>query len=372
MSTESAFERYLYTRAAQRGVPISGTFELLPVCNLDCRMCYVKKSMAEVNRLGGLRSADEWLTLARKAVDAGMIYLLLTGGETFLFPEIHRLYSELHKMGLAIEINTNGTLIDEEVVSLLRRARPRFVKISLYGATEQAYQNLCGNGAAFYKVIHAFEELKRAGVIVYSSITATPSNVDELPEMRRICKEFQIPLKETAYMFPPPRSVRREGYRLSPERAAEVTLDIVRSENPEAFFLERAGHYALEAYDGLFSAQACDGACGEMTCRAGRSSFWIAWDGTMIPCAMMEQGKFPVMDGMDFMEAWQKNSALVKEIKTSPKCASCAAGKICVSCAASALCETGDTKGTPEYICRMMQHYIRRMREIHAQHTEKG
>ena len=39
---------YLYNKASRAGVPIGGTFELSPVCNFSCRMCYVRKTAAEV------------------------------------------------------------------------------------------------------------------------------------------------------------------------------------------------------------------------------------------------------------------------------------------------------------------------------------
>ena len=38
----------LYSKAARRRIPLSGTFELTPICNFACRMCYVRKTPAEV------------------------------------------------------------------------------------------------------------------------------------------------------------------------------------------------------------------------------------------------------------------------------------------------------------------------------------
>lgn len=224
---ESLLEKQLYTKAAQNKIPISGTFELLPVCNLDCKMCYVKKSMSEVNQLGGLKSADEWIALGRRAVDSGMLFLLLTGGEPFLFPDFEKLYLSLHQMGLSIDINSNGTLITEEQIAYLSKYRPRHVKISLYGSSRESYEALCGDGKAFDKVIDTFDRLKKAGVIVYSSITVTPHNHSELKEMMDICESYRIPVKATAYMFPPHRSNMmhiNEEYRLSSYDAAKATF----------------------------------------------------------------------------------------------------------------------------------------------------
>ena len=36
------YAEQLVNRAQQKRVPISGTFELTPVCNMRCRMCYIQ------------------------------------------------------------------------------------------------------------------------------------------------------------------------------------------------------------------------------------------------------------------------------------------------------------------------------------------
>ena len=49
---ESRISRHLHSRAARAGIPLSGTFELTPCCNLACKMCYVRKPRAEVEAEG--------------------------------------------------------------------------------------------------------------------------------------------------------------------------------------------------------------------------------------------------------------------------------------------------------------------------------
>ena len=66
---------------------------------------------------------DAWLDLARQAKEQGLLYLLLTGGEPLLHPDFREILTALHRMGLLVSVNTNGTLIDEEVVQWLRQAR---------------------------------------------------------------------------------------------------------------------------------------------------------------------------------------------------------------------------------------------------------
>lgn len=35
------FYKSVWKKAFEDGIPISGTFELTPRCNFDCKMCYV-------------------------------------------------------------------------------------------------------------------------------------------------------------------------------------------------------------------------------------------------------------------------------------------------------------------------------------------
>ena len=67
---------YLFEKANRNKTPLTGTFELSPVCNMDCKMCYVKMTRDEVNQEGGERSEEEWLELAKERMEAGTLYLL--------------------------------------------------------------------------------------------------------------------------------------------------------------------------------------------------------------------------------------------------------------------------------------------------------
>ena len=70
-------ERRLLARAAQKRRPASGTLELSPLCNLNCDMCYVRLTPAELAAKGRLRTAEEWLSLAEQMERAGVLFLLL-------------------------------------------------------------------------------------------------------------------------------------------------------------------------------------------------------------------------------------------------------------------------------------------------------
>ena len=86
--------RALTLKCAQAGIPVSGTFELTPRCNLACRMCYIRLTPEQMAPIGRERSAKEWLDIAQQAKDAGMTFLLLTGGEPTLRADFLEIYDK--------------------------------------------------------------------------------------------------------------------------------------------------------------------------------------------------------------------------------------------------------------------------------------
>lgn len=147
---EMTYEKYLIEKAACSHVPLNASLELLPLCNMNCDMCYVRLSRAEMESQGRLRSADEWLALAEQR-DAGTLFILLTGGEPLLYPEFRTVYLGLRRMGMILTVNTNGTLVDEEWAEFFAEHPPRRINITLYGTDEETYEKLCHYPGGFEK-----------------------------------------------------------------------------------------------------------------------------------------------------------------------------------------------------------------------------
>ena len=217
---------YLYSKASSMKIPLGGTFELSPVCNFACKMCYVRKTPQDIAREGkSLKTWQQWLELGRQCRDAGMLYLLLTGGEPFLYPNFRELYTALHEMGLIISINTNGTMIDEQTVAWLKEKAPQRVNITLYGASEDTYERICGQRSGYRRACRAIDLLRQAGIPVVINASMIPENQADLEEIIQFGKSRSLNTRVATYMFPP---ARREGEesdsRFTPQQCAQVFL----------------------------------------------------------------------------------------------------------------------------------------------------
>ena len=344
----TTLERRLVHKAKQSRVPINGSIELLPLCNMNCDMCYVRLSRAEMEAQGRLRSLDEWLQVAEEMKNAGTLFLLLTGGEPLLYPEFKQLYLKLRDMGFVITINTNGTLIDEEWANFLGKHKPRRINITLYGADDQAYQELCHYPGGFNKVMQAVKLLKERDVDVKLSSSLTRANQNDMTRIIDLGEEFGIPVRVDTYMMPAVRERNRpydEQSRLDPVSAARVRIQALKQEMGKELFEEYVRKIVFEVEHILPE----DGP-GKVHCLAGNCSFTINWQGNLRPCVVMSEPSVSVFEE-GFEKAWQKVSDAVSAIRTSSVCNACKYRPICRTCCASALLEEGSYDAVPKYMC---------------------
>ncbi|MGN0383514.1 MAG: radical SAM/SPASM domain-containing protein [Eubacterium sp.] len=361
-------KRFLMQKAAQNTVPVSGTFELTPLCNLSCKMCYIRMTPEEMKKKGQMHDAEEWISLGRQCVDAGMLFLLLTGGEPFLREDFFDIFHSLKSMGLIVTINSNGTMINETLAGRLIDDPPAKINITLYGSSNTTYERLCGQKSGYDKVVNAIKMLRQAGVLVNVNYSITPYNVDDMEAIFELCRELEVPVNPTAYMFPPVRNAGEgkveDNTRLSPCMAGCARFKSEKLKyTPEQFEMRKEA--VKSGLDVDIEYDECDGREPDekMGCMAGKSSFWITWDGRMTPCGMMNVPvAYPFKDG--FADSWKRINEEVNKIFLPPECKMCNNRRICGICAALAMAETGSSSKKPEYLCEMTQSYADKMNEL--------
>ena len=100
-----------------------------------------------------------------------------------------------------------------------------------------------------------------------------------------------------------------------------------------------------------------------MRCRAGITSFWMTWEGKMLPCGMIpDKGKNPWEIGFD--KAWENAKNIVSEITLPVKCAGCGKKDECKACAAMVYTETGTYDKVPQYRCEMTKNYPKACKKV--------
>lgn len=351
----------LHAKGNRLGLAVSGTFELTPRCNFNCPMCYVRLSLEEQRRRGRELTADEWIGLAEDAKRNGMVFLLLTGGEPTLRPDFCEIYRNINAMGFRISINTNGRLLTGETMELLKQMPPYRVNITLYGTSNEDYEKQCGE-PAFDRVTAHIRELREAGIHLRTTISLSKGNAQEQQRLYEIAKELGASVQETAYMFPPVRknpTAFGDNYRINPEEAGHLLFEIDREEMDPETFRKRAEYIAANQEVEPRTVEEC-GEGGRVFCRAGSTSFWLNWDGTMTACGLMPQPSFDVKT-LGFDSAWSRLRQAVAEIRLPAKCTECPHRRLCHPCAAKCYAESGSFTQVPDYVCRYTHAYVDEM-----------
>ena len=357
-STEPYISTYLHSKGRKLGLPIGGNFELTARCNFDCPMCYVHLKQSDIDAQGRELTAQQWIDIARQARDRGLIFALLTGGEPFVRKDFFEIYHAMKEMGLMISINSNGSMLSGEIRQKLIEDPPFRINISLYGGSNETYRAMCGRNACD-QVVENIAALKAAGIDVRLNVSITPYNRQDLAAICQKAEELGVHVKLSSYMYP---SIRvnggKYGYgdRLSPAEAAAAAVEWdMRRFDPETF-AQRAKAMAEFA---LTEERECAADLDEgVGCRAGSTSFWMTWDGRMLPCGMMPYPvAYPLEVGFD--AAWDQIRAATAALRMPGKCGDCPKRGACPVCAAVCVTETGRFDGVPEYVCAMTEETIR-------------
>ena len=346
----------MFARADSGSIPFSGAFELTSRCTLNCKMCYIHQNGG--NCPSEEKSGEWWIKLAEQARDAGTLILLLTGGEPLLHPDFEKIYLKCRAMGLIVSINTNATLIDDRMVSFFKENPPQRLNITLYGASKETYESLCGNGKAFGKVMNAIEKLREANVKIKLNYSITPQNYQDAATVQSWAKEWGLVIQPVSYMVPPVRTCG-EKVRLSPEDAAREQF----------LWQQRALGSDLGEYiktkdlpPDIEDFGECRDPNGDrITCRAGLSSYWVTYDGVMLPCGMIPSPRIKIES---FVESFKFIRQEREKIILPAKCKDCNFKRACDNCAAVSFAETGSFSEVPEYACKKAQAYARLAKQV--------
>jgi radical SAM protein with 4Fe4S-binding SPASM domain len=351
----------LSMQAGLKKIPLNGAFELTSRCNFNCKMCYVHDQSKDNSVIDRELTAGQWIKLAEDARDAGMLNLVLTGGEIFLRSDLKEIYERLSRMGFKITLYTNGSLIDETKAKWLGRIPPTSMEITLYGASADTYEKLCGNGSGYERTVRTVDMLLAEGINLELKMTVTYDNMNDMEQLAEFSYKRGLPLSLVDYLYPQMACEAPDRCRLN----AEDMVDFLKryfsvigklretystGELPKQT-LERAARMVedMERLDQDFDK---DSGQSAFTCKAGSSSFWVTWEGIMVPCGMMTEPTVNILE-TDFRTAWDKLTKGLLDIPACSECMECDSRNICDVCPAKLKTETGYYDRPAPYLCEL-------------------
>ena len=313
--------QFLSFKARERNIPLSGTFELTPLCNLDCKMCYVHLNREQMQG-AELLSVGTWKDIMRQAVDAGMMYTHLTGGECLTYPDFKELYSYLLDMGIEVIVLSNGILMDENMVDFFKQYPPAGVQVTLYGASEEAYERVTGH-RVFYRVLTNIRRLKDAGIPVRIAVTPNAFMTDGEELVKLIYAEKFSAIINSGIVEP-----RKETGRKVEDASMDTYVAMLKLQQ-QLLGQDTEPECDIDSLPDPPSVQ------GEsprgVICGAGRCAFSVGWNGGMRPCNTFPCEPVDTLS-LGFAESWRRINSIALNFQRPIECENCYYKSVCKFC----------------------------------------
>lgn len=325
-SSLSAMWDYFWQNARKERIPIEGHFELTPQCNLDCKMCYIHLDRAHMKDSKELL-LEQWLSIIDSAIDAGMMFASLTGGECLTYPSFREIYKHLQSKGVMINVLTNGVLLGN-MIDFFVKNPPVLIQVSVYGNTDDDYEIVTGK-RLFQKVHDNIEKALEAGLPISIATTPTKYFKDVIPILKYY-KDKNVSVGVNQWLLAPNDDTGRnlEDFSLSPEENAEISMQISLAK----------GEKVVPVLDNLLPLPHGHekNISKGIGCGAGKAAFTVNWKGEMMLCSSIPYIAGSLLEE-SFLDLWDKAKAYADDFIMPIECKGCAYSSVCSNCPANHL-----------------------------------
>lgn len=308
------------------------SLELTQQCNFKCKHCYC------TGKNEAILDYDIWKEIIDKIAQTECIFLNFTGGEILTHKDFKKIYAYAKDKGFVVELLTNGSLIDEEMISFFKDLPPRNVAITLYGTNEKEYAEFTGMKDGLKKVMKALYLLKENQIKFTLRTIATKTFYDSLKNgsFEEIAKKFEVPFRYDPIIFP---QISGNVTPLEERLTAEQIAD-----------LEASNDFRKSSWEKLIN----DNSVFSWKCRAGVSSVAIDFQGNAFVCGLYR--KFPISVIESNLESVLGHLRKIHQTHTkiveTNECAKCSNRYICKWCPAYAqIYNSGNESRKIEFLC---------------------
>jgi len=315
----------------QKNIPVSITIELTRRCPLSCKHCYLPETRGRA-RPGRELQTEEWKNILGQMARAGGLYLVFTGGEPLLRPDLAELCWHARKLNFDVRVFSTGLGLTPELASELAAAGVSGFEVSLYGAPA-VHDGITGLKGSLARSLSAARLLKNNGISVKIKAPLMDINFKEAGRLEKLAKREGFGIS-----FDPVIAPANDGdksalpLRLTGRRLASA-IKRFGGQPPGAEMSAVPGKAPLPPFPAGF------------ICGAGRNVCALDPAGNLYPCLQLPV-KLGNLTRLPFKSVWKRSVWLKKWRKASVKdlkgCVFCPDRDYCSLCPGLSLLEEGD------------------------------
>ncbi len=294
-------------------------------CNMRCRHCgsdcKVSTTTPDMPAADFFKAVDD----ITPHVDPHKVFVVFTGGEALLRPDIEACGLELYRRGFPWGMVTNGFLLNERRLDGLLRSGMHSITVSLDGLqAEHDWMRQTPHG--FERASEAIRLLGQTDDLLWDVVTCVnPRNYHQLEEIKEHliglnCKRWRV-----FAIFPMGRAAHDPELQLSNEQFTGV-LQFVKKTRAEGRII---CNYACEGYLGPYERQVRD---YYFNCRAGVEVASVLCDGSISGCTSIRSNFHQGNIYQDNLwEVWENRFQVFRDRSWAKKdqCAHCKSWRYC-------------------------------------------
>lgn len=304
-------------------------------CNYSCKHCGVGNSLGSDGDL----TTQELFKLIDELVEAKVFSVCIFGGEPFCRKDIFKIIDYIHSKPVSLKLNTNATLITQEIANRLADYNKlKVITVSFDGDTPEIMDGMRGKGA-FVNARKGIENIlatKRLKVLL--SVTVTRFNFKRIREIAILGKKIGANgVRYNSVFFSGNASCNIEKIMLSPKEHREA-LDLVRGVYREfGDFISGSYLQEVEIIEDLNNKKSeKSDSIIVYPCGAATKKCCITADGWVTPCEVIWDVRAGNIREKRFLDIW-KNSNIMKSfrepmtysLKGHPRCVGCRYKRLC-------------------------------------------
>ena len=297
------------------------------VCQLDCDFCFIttEKWVREVSSLNG------WKNLIREAKVMGVPFLSILGGDPLLYPFVSDLVRFVDEVGIKSTITTNGLHLDSERLAALVETQMITPTVSIQ-SLDGFHEKITGKPND--NSLLAIQKLVSHGKECRVNAVYTEQTDEQLFALLDYCLESGVS-KFTLAVFINIRGTQTRVRNFSEYRVIyDKIMDRIYKSGRKDFDFQVEGCQLFTAYPNLENPVSSHYEQLTLGCEAGNSRCEVMFDGTVLPCALLNQHTWGDSNAFEsgLQTAWDNSNAMekIRSYKnTDSSCNSCGYGSFC-------------------------------------------
>ncbi|WP_017413255.1 radical SAM protein [Clostridium tunisiense] len=167
--------------------PVHANLEITYSCNYKCKYCFIDSLEQKT------MSFEDIKGVLNKLKKLGVVNLLITGGEVFLHPNIMDIIDLAHKLGFKLNVQTNGSLMNEEIVKKLSTYDDLEIVISYHSSIEADFDEFTQVRGSYKQTIKVSKILEKYNIPYLFKHIVTSENEHSMKENIEFLENNKIP-----------------------------------------------------------------------------------------------------------------------------------------------------------------------------------